>query len=531
MNDSYASILSQATRVTRQSQPILGRGQVKNSAGGYVFQASDMAVLDRFLILGSEGSYYAGKTDQTLKASQTLIDLIKARGSEVVEKTVAVSAGFRAPKNDPAEFVLALCCTYGDEDVKKQAYAAITQVCRTGTHLFHFCEAVNSLRGWSAGLRNGVAKFYTGKDEDQVALQLVKYRQRGGWTHKDVLRLSHPKFQTQTLNDMLRWSVGKPLADPENTSLHPLIEAFLEVQDAKDAKDVIRLVRDNDLPWEALPTQFLAEAKVWEALLPSCPVNALVRNLGRLSSLGLTAPLSDNLRAIEAKLRDPKQLRKVHPLQALVALRVYEQGHGDKGSLSWTPSAKVVSLLDELFYASFGHVDPIGKKVLTATDVSGSMTWHAIAGMANITPRDAAAALAMLYQRTEEQVHNMAFGTRFQSLDLNPRMSLSEVIAKTDRMGAQGTDCSLPMVWALENRVEVDTFQIFTDNETWAGRIHPTQALEQYRQKMGRNATLVVNAMELNNFSVADPKDPRQLDVCGFDTAVPNVVSAFCRQF
>ena len=30
------------------------------------------------------------------------------------------------------------------------------------------------------------------KDADQLAYQLVKYRQRDGWTDADVLRLAHP---------------------------------------------------------------------------------------------------------------------------------------------------------------------------------------------------------------------------------------------------------------------------------------------------------------------------------------------------
>ena len=130
----------------------------------------------------------------SLDAAQTIVSMIKRDGEAVVNFTAQVSNEGRAPKNDPAVFVLALAASYGDSDTKKAAYAAIPTVCRIGTHIFQFCDAVNSMRGWSAGLRNGVARFYTGKNDDQVALQLIKYRQRGGWTHKDVLRLSHGKL-------------------------------------------------------------------------------------------------------------------------------------------------------------------------------------------------------------------------------------------------------------------------------------------------------------------------------------------------
>lgn len=42
-----------------------------------------------------------------------------------------------------------------------------------------------------------------------------------------------------------------------------------------------------------------------------------------------------------------------------------------------------------------------------------------------------------------------------------------------------GTDCAQPMLWAAERRLEFDTFVVLTDNETWAGKIHPFQALSR----------------------------------------------------
>ena len=91
------------------------------------------------------------------------------------------------------------------------------------------------------------------------------------------------------------------------------------------------------------------------------------------------------------------------------------------------------------------------------------------------------------------------------------------------------TDCVLPMLWAGMNRVEVDTFVIYTDNETWARRIHPTQALRQYRERMGIDARLAVCAMTSIGFTIADPTDAGQLDLVGFDGAVPHLLSEFSR--
>ena len=93
-----------------------------------------------------------------------------------------------------------------------------------------------------------------------------------------------------------------------------------------------------------------------------------------------------------------------------------------------------------------------------------------------------------------------------------------------------GTDCAQPMLWAIRNRVrDVDVFVIYTDNETWAGQIHPAQALDEYRHKFNAQAKLVVVGMVSNGFSIAVPDDAGMMDVVGFDTATPGVLAQFAR--
>jgi 60 kDa SS-A/Ro ribonucleoprotein len=83
------------------------------------------------------------------------------------------------------------------------------------------------------------------------------------------------------------------------------------------------------------------------------------------------------------------------------------------------------------------------------------------------------------------------------------------------------------MLYAIEREREVDVFVIYTDSETWAGDVHPVQALRQYRERSGIAARLVVVGMVSNGFSIADPNDSGMLDVVGFDTATPAVIADF----
>ena len=178
---------------------------------------------------------------------------------------------------------------------------------------------------------------------------------------------------------------------------------------------------------------------------------------------------------------------------------------------------------------------PANKRTLLALDISGSMGSR-VSGLP-VTCREASAALAMVTAATEAQHRIIGFtagergwsSTAITELDIGPRRRLDDVCAYTAALPMGATDCAQPMIWARKNRVAIDTFHIYTDNETWYGDIHPHQALRDYRQRMGIDARLVVVAMTASRNTIADPGDPKQLDISGFDSAVPTLLADFSR--
>jgi 60 kDa SS-A/Ro ribonucleoprotein len=115
-------------------------------------------------------------------------------------------------------------------------------------------------------------------------------------------------------------------------------------------------------------------------------------------------------------------------------------------------------------------------------------------------------------------------------LTISPRQRLDDVVKTVSDLPFGGTDCALPMLYARKLEREIDTFVIYTDAETWAGDIHPIQALRDYRRESGIDARLVVVGMVSNGFSIADPADRGMLDVVGFDTATPQLIADFARE-
>ena len=98
---------------------------------------------------------------------------------------------------------------------------------------------------------------------------------------------------------------------------------------------------------------------------------------------------------------------------------------------------------------------------------------------------------------------------------------------KLVEMPFSSTDCALPMIRALERKEQVDAFVIYTDSETYMGKIHPQVALEEYRRATGIDAKLIVVGMTSNCLSIADPKDLNTLNLAGFDTATPRIINDF----
>ena len=544
---------------TPQGLPIPGRDMVENNAGGFVFKLDEWKQLERFLILGSEGgTFYVSEKKLTAENANKVLLLLQKDGLKVVAKTVEMLTSGRAPKPDTAIFVLALAAAKGDDATRKAALAAVPSALKTGTQLLKFVDTVNELRGWGRGLKKAIQLWFKGRKAETLALQLVKYKQREGWSMKDVLRLAKPVPADDVQGKLFGWTAKKdnaawakaPVAPgdkaldfvwaAEQASGLKLVAENADTAEAKailaeanqaSVKKLVDLIVTYRLPREALPTEALNRAEVWEALLQEMPMTAMIRNLGTMSKIGLLKPLSDAEKLVAGRLTDAARLRgaKVHPIQVLSALRTYSSGRGVRSAATWTVSNKIVESLDEAFELSFGAVEPAGTRHLLGLDVSGSMTGGEIAGVPGLTPNVASAALAIVTARTEPWTAIMGFDEGIRELGVTAKDSIVDATKKVSAINGGGTDAALPMIWALQNKIQVDTFVVLTDSETWAGKIQPVQALEKYRQATGIGAKLIVVGMTSTGFTIADPNDAGMLDVVGFDGATPAFMAKFAK--
>jgi 60 kDa SS-A/Ro ribonucleoprotein len=518
-----ASLLRHTPR--RQSQAEM-RGLVQNNAGGDSYTVDLWQRFMRFLIIGTDsGTYYVNEKDHTLDNIQVVKDALKADYVRAIHMITEVSTAGRAPKNDYAIYALAVAAASPNKNCAGYALAQLSKVLRIGTHLFQFVAFVDTMRGWGPALRKAVSNWYLDRTPDQLAYQVLKYQGREGWKHRDVLRKAHPQTNQTVMNNVLRYAAEKPV-DAHRGDVPPIFLAFNEAKQTTSAERITELIEDYGLSREMLPTEWLLNKYVLRALAEKSPYTALIRNLGNLTRHGVLEDENTKSKIIE-QITNPTKIAKsrVHPLTILTAHRTYGQGTGFRSNKEWTTDRQVLNALELAFYEAFDYVEPTGKRFLIGLDISGSMAskW----GDGILSAAEIAAAIGMVTLRTEPWTKIMGFSGQFINLGIDPNDTLEQVLVKTSRHNFGSTDCSLPMQYALQNNLAVDTFIVITDGETWAGRSTPADALRAYRKFSGIDAKLIVLATESTGFSIADPNDKGMLDIAGFDSSVPEVIRAF----
>jgi 60 kDa SS-A/Ro ribonucleoprotein len=536
----------------------LSAAQVKNHAGGFAWQIPAKQQVMRFLVLGSGDSYYQAGACAASECCMAVFEMCstEAGHAELLELIKSVSVHGRAPKQEPTLLALAAAIVHGPTPAAKSAALEAVAVCaRIPTHLFallghvtSMSQAAHSSKGWGRGMRRTVGNWYTSKSGRELAMQMTKYKNREGWTHQDVLRMVHVG-PASLKDDGARLAMTFAIkghdtyaaeceklteasANPESVAaVVRLITGITAVAaEGVTGAEAARLIREHGLVREHLPTALLDSVEVWKALLTSghgMPMEAMVRNLSKMTAIGLLGE-RECADWVVGRLTNADAIRasRIHPMKLLMASRQYQRGHGDKGKLSWSPERRVVDALDEAFKLAFGNVEPTGKRMMLALDVSGSMS-SPVPGT-TISCREASAAMALITCATEAACSVVAFGGQLTPVAMKGSMTVTQAVRVSD-MNFGATDCALPMLHALKNGIAVDCFVVYTDCETWFGSVHPQVALQQYRAATGIQAKLVVVGMVSNNLTIADPSDPHTLNLAGFDTSTPEVLSMFAR--
>lgn len=546
-----------STVATPQNRPVPGRAdQIRDHAGGYVFAKDLWTKLEDFLILGTTGgTYYVSEDTLTAGNADVVFRAVRVDGPRAVALLTEISAAKppRAVKNRGCLFALAAASALGDLATVQAVRDALPRVARTTDHLstlFGYRKQLKAKPGRtgtspmaSRSWRSALAGWFLTADVNAVAWKACKARQRKTPTGeslalRDILRIAHPKADTPERRALLGWLAGN-VGDADAAAVIPAIDAFLASQAVTSDDAAIAVVTERGVPWEFLPSRFLASPHVWEALAGTVGMTALLRSLARMTRIGTIAPFAAVNAEVVRRLGDTGALReaRIHPMDVFLALRVYNSGTSQPNPkeppVTWQPVGEICDALEDAYDRSFGYTEPSGRRLIVAVDSSGSMSrrWCRMVMMGGSplgSPYEIACAMAAQIKRIEgRNAHLIEVDTAVRPSKVTARTNMREIASW--RPSGGGTDLSLPFTWAAQHSVETDGFLVLTDGETWAGRTHPFQALNAYRNGYNPSARVILAAMTPVGHTIGDPGDPGVLNVAGLDATLPRLVTGFIR--
>ncbi|XP_019203575.1 RNA-binding protein RO60 isoform X1 [Oreochromis niloticus] len=532
-----------------------------NSTGVGSWEISDKAKLCRFLCYGSERDLYSTKENGRIKlentgALQSMLE--EKRGAEVLEEIKRFAQDGRAVRLEPSIFALALCSQNPDVNTKQAAFKALKDVCREPAHLFSFIKYKKELKEhmkcgiWGRALRRALSDWYNEQDAMSLAAAVTKCKQREGWSHQDLLRLSHTKPARDAIALISKYvtkgwkEVQVAHENKENAEEVIRVLSYLEVVEkvkhSRDETEVVTLIEEHKLEREQLLTEHLKFKQVWSALLKEMPLHSVVKMLGRLTSGKVLEPGSSETQFLCDRIQSETALKqaKIHPFSILLATENYKKGHGYQGKPKWEADRNILKAMDSAFYKSFMNVEPVGKCFVVAVDMSGSPS--SIVPGTSISTAAAAAAIAMILARTEADTHVLVYSQEAMvpfsiSADMTLKEATDELVKSTRERGAQPSGsafmlqflsesrgCTVPIQWATENRKAVDVFVILSTNPLLMLTASPVESLKKHRETSGANSKLVMCDLTNTGFAIGDTEDRGLLTISGFDLGAFSVI-------
>lgn len=525
-------------------------GQSRNNAGGYGWEVNQWERLNRFFIVGStDGTYYVSAQLLTDQNIEVVKKCIVEDGERVLALIVKLRTENRTKKLDALLVGLALVMAFGSAEVKKLAYRSVPLVAITMRQTLQLLNYTRSYRGSSRGFRTAFANVVRDPLVKDLAYQIAKYGAADGWTVNDLLRLTqahvHGTAEAEDRQAVFayakkgwtpevarqfkptRGALGIIAAKELVKAKATLLELGSEAEDTLD--DICSMIGNYGLTHEMIPNSLYKYSKVWVALARRMPVQALIRNLGRLTSVGVIPTGETELKNLILEKLSLESLlpARIHPLMMYIALEAYKRGANRGGVINWSPDFFVARALVDGFLGLLKSELPTNKRFKVGIDVSGSMASTSVTGSEQIPVAEVAVALAWSLVQIESNVATMAFDTRAYEFQIGEDESLAAATQRMKKLINGGTDCSIPIIEATRTGEMVDVFLIITDSEHWYGKETPTAALVAYRRKVNPNAKLIVAAVASNGTSIGDPNDRGVMNIVGFDANVLQLIQDF----
>lgn len=342
----------------------------------------------------------------------------------------------------------------------------------------------SALRGMGKAVARAANRWLAGISEYHV----VKYGSESQQISlRDIYRMTRPKLSGEA-NAIARYVVKSEVA-PELTQIAGYeefkraarmlatarpYEAAGQGDDKGTLSDeeraaaearVLALIGEYRLPWEVVAGQVIPSRAVWERLLYDMPYMALLRNLNNMVKYGVTGS-AEALDYITRTLADPRRVAsgKQLPFRYFSTLKALK-AEGVVGSALREALSAALEL-------SFANMPELGRRVLVANDISGSMSSRP-SPRSEMTMAEIAGIFAAAVYKKAESGGIVSFDTEAHPRDVSKDLPLATIAERVSAYGG-GTSLSAPLAYAFKAGRKnkgyayvFDTAVFITDSESW----------------------------------------------------------------
>ncbi|KYN05003.1 PREDICTED: 60 kDa SS-A/Ro ribonucleoprotein-like [Cyphomyrmex costatus] len=464
-------------------------------------------------------------------------------------------------------FALAVCCRQNkSEKLRHAAYESVKKICASTPNFILFVKFVSKLcrekelnyitQGWGHGLRKAINNWYLSKNPLDFIECVTKYKSRYGWKHKDIVKMAHPLGDSPESKMILKYIIHglektkKDIADQVElpSNIVDLLKYMEEIEDFKHCEDEIRaasMLETCGFSLDHVPGHLLKSKEVWNSLLMSMDVIALLNNLQRIHNLGFLVINEPAVEKVTERLTNSEYIEKsaVHPALIFITLKNYQCSGKcltyEKRKVrelarrsippGFNPNIKIMDALNEAFHLSFKNIQPTNLRYLVTISTNKSMeasTWQ----NGNMTGLETAALMALILLRSEE---NVTIAT-YRNVGIHPvnvfKTDSFEDILKTLKMVSLGsTNSSKPIFWATARSKQFDVFINIMD-QILQKHDESQERLKSYKEDLNLPDTkLITCALCSSSPYRREHYDRHVLTINGFDATVPNVIQAFVK--
>ena len=553
-----------------ENSSVQEKGMVKSNQGGYVFTISELSALIRLLVIGESNSIYQNDKDMLETIIQVVLPFIlrdEKSGLTALSVCIKADSDRMVFRKKNLMLVLAILAKLGHtQKVRQATYGAVLDLVRTLDHMAMFVtfyelagfgmkrpDGSDVGTGWGRGFKSCMNAWFNSKEPSRLLYLFSKYKNRNGWSFRDLLRLTKPKPFSDDHNRAFSFACEKEVSVSPTSSFNEQIEAIKLANNCGNLKDLGDILDKYGykVAREHFPNELWAIPGSWNRIFLNMPGTACLRNVNKVDfSDRSTGEVC--IQKIQNLLGSPDVISKarLNPVNLLVTAKTYSSGSGVKSKSTWEVNKRVAKILDDSVEKSMKSCNWIMERVHFALDVSGSMS--ATFGDTPVSCATMTAVIARLALLKDPTVPVYAFSDEYIDLKAGCKSGYSystgtkgyirnakdwnDLERRISGLNFGGTNPSLAILHAIKefnknpyHHEKIKAFIVITDNDVgqhYNSKTH--SALYEYR-KLVKDETvmLIVIGLTANTFTIAPPDDPYCLDIAGFEPNLFDTLTTF----